>query len=261
MISASALFSATVYDVYLTNRVPQLEQQPGPGVVEKFALYASQDTITQEGATVTLTPYIRYEDGSEDSPAEVRYITDSVNAVLTRNDDGTATLTGKINGEITVTAVSEKIGATASVTVSVSGQSEKIAANSYKILTYGNSIMNHGPNPSLGWYGSWGMAASAKEKDYVHRLIYYMQQKFGEESITHEYGGAVATFERAVPASDETADLSGYISGLVATAAAEQPDIITVQIGENVNTSPTVASYENAMRQFVTALKEAALTR
>ena len=258
MISVSALLSATVYDVYLTNRVPQLEQQPGPGVVEKFALYASQDTITQEGATVTLTPYIRYEDGSEDSPAEVRYITDSVNAVLTRNDDGTATLTGKINGEITVTAVSEKIGATASVTVSVSGQSEKIAANSYKILTYGNSIMNHAPAPDIGWNGSWGMAASSADKDYVHRLIYYMEHKFGEESITHEYGGAVATFERAVPASDETADLSGYISGLVATAAAEQPDIITVQIGENVNTSPTVASYENAMRQFVTALKEAA---
>lgn len=258
MISVSALLSATVYDVYLTNRVPQLEQQPGPGVVEKFALYASQDTITQEGATVTLTPYIRYEDGSEDSPAEVRYITDSVNAVLTRNDDGTATLTGKINGEITVTAVSEKIGATASVTVSVSGQSEKIAANSYKILTYGNSIMNHAPAPDIGWNGSWGMAASSADKDYVHRLIYYMEHKFGEESITHEYGGAVATFERAVPASDETADLSGHISGLVATAAAEQPDIITVQIGENVNTSPTVASYENAMRQFVTALKEAA---
>lgn len=258
MISVSALLSATVYDVYLTNRIPQLEQQPGPGVVEKFALYASQDTITQEGATVTLTPYIRYEDGSEDSPAEVRYITDSVNAVLTRNDDGTATLTGKINGEITVTAVSEKIGATASVTVSVSGQSEKIAANSYKILTYGNSIMNHAPAPDIGWDGSWGMAASSKDKDYVHRLIYYMQQKFGEESITHAYGGAVATFERAVPSSDETADLSGYISGLVATAAAEQPDIITIQIGENVNTQPTVASYENAMRQFVVALQEAA---
>ena len=258
MISVSALLSATVYDVYLTNRIPQLEQQPGPGVVEKFALYASQDAITQEGATVTLTPYIRYEDGSEDSPAEVRYITDSVNAVLTRNDDGTATLTGKINGEITVTAVSEKIGATASVTVSVSGQSEKIAANSYKILTYGNSIMNHAPAPDIGWNGSWGMAASSADKDYVHRLIYYMEHKFGEGSVTHAYGGAVATFERAVPASDETADLSGHISGLVATAAAEQPDIITVQIGENVNTSPTVASYENAMRQFVTALKEAA---
>ena len=244
---------ATFTDIYLSNIAPVAPPEPE---VEKVALYSSADAITTEGGTVTLTPFIRYTDGTESSQA--KFVTDSVNATLTRNEDGTVTVTGKINGTITVTAHFEGTDITAEKTITISGQTEKIAANSFKILTYGNSIMNHSPAPDIGWYGSWGMAASAKEKDYVHRLIYYMQQKFGEESITHEYGGAVATFERAVPASDETADLSGHISGLVATAAAEQPDIITVQIGENVNTSPTVASYENAMRQFVTALKEAA---
>lgn len=37
-----------------------------------------------------------------------------------------------------------------------------------RVMFAGNSITLHGPNESLGWQGNWGMAASAKEKDYVH---------------------------------------------------------------------------------------------
>ena len=45
-----------------------------------------------------------------------------------------------------------------------------------KVLIFGNSITLHGPKEEIGWYGHWGMAASSKEKDYVHRLFAMVEQ-------------------------------------------------------------------------------------
>ena len=41
-------------------------------------------------------------------------------------------------------------------------------AKGIRVLFAGNSITLHGARPELGWHFDWGMAASCKEKDYVH---------------------------------------------------------------------------------------------
>lgn len=46
-----------------------------------------------------------------------------------------------------------------------------------KIAFVGNSITRHAPSRELGWYGDWGMAASAREKDYVHLVLAGMREK------------------------------------------------------------------------------------
>ena len=37
-----------------------------------------------------------------------------------------------------------------------------------RVMFVGNSITLHGYKPEIGWFGKWGMAASAKELDYAH---------------------------------------------------------------------------------------------
>lgn len=46
-----------------------------------------------------------------------------------------------------------------------------------RVMFMGNSITLHGVKPDIGWFHEWGMAASAAENDYVHRLMSSVREK------------------------------------------------------------------------------------
>ncbi len=54
---------------------------------------------------------------------------------------------------------------------------EEMGRDGIKVAFVGNSITRHGRAPQIGWNCDWGMAASAKEKDYVHVISKGLEDK------------------------------------------------------------------------------------
>ena len=90
----------------------------------------------------------------------------------------------------------------------------------FRILILGNSITHHPPLPSIGWSGDWGMAASAREKDYVHVLVGKLILDY--PGIIYEEKN-IAAWERDFSYDVKRANISDF-----------NPDILIVRLGENV---------------------------
>ena len=105
----------------------------------------------------------------------------------------------------------------------------RVKAN--RILFLGNSITLHGPAPAIGWYGNWGMAASAEDKDYVHLVLKAISETAGKqpESVVAN----IASFERQSDRYDIDTELKREL--------AFRANIVVVAIGENV---PALASQQ-----------------
>jgi hypothetical protein len=93
-----------------------------------------------------------------------------------------------------------------------------------RVLFVGNSITLHGKAPHIGWYGEWGMAASAKEKDYVHLVIAGLEEKRGPISFCV---AQLAEWERNYNKE--------YVLEPYRSVKIFEPDMIIVRIGENVS--------------------------
>lgn len=100
-------------------------------------------------------------------------------------------------------------------------KSDKPKENKVKtVVILGNSIVWHSPAPDIGWYGDWGMAASAKDSDFVHLLIRDIHQK--DTSVVVKFRN-IADFERGF----DTYQLSNLDS-------IRNPDMLILKISENV---------------------------
>ena len=114
----------------------------------------------------------------------------------------------------------------------------KVKAN--RILFLGNSITLHGPAPAIGWQGNWGMAASSRDKDYVHLVVKAISRTAGKEP--ESLVANIADFERQSGTYDIDRELEKEL--------AFKADIVIVAIGENV---PALAS-EQAKSTFKTGM-------
>ena len=124
----------------------------------------------------------------------------------------------------------------------VAGKASEAAAATefHKILFLGNSITLHGPAPAIGWLGKWGMAASAEDKDFVHRVTSSLAKTTG--TAPEVMVKNIADFERQYATYD--------VEGKLKEAFAFGADLVIVAIGENV---PNLASAE-AKTQFASAM-------
>jgi len=93
-----------------------------------------------------------------------------------------------------------------------------------RVLFLGNSITRHGPAPKIGWTSDWGMAASAREKDFVHLVAGALAKE--SEAAPRIMIKNIAGFERQHAAYDLETQLKD--------AFEFQADLIIVAIGENV---------------------------
>jgi len=118
-----------------------------------------------------------------------------------------------------------------------------------KVLFLGNSITLHGPAPTIGWNGNWGIAASAEDKDYVHLLVHRLAQAAGG---TPEFMVKnIADFERQHDTYDLDAGLQKEFEF--------QADLVVLAIGENVpalTTAEAQAKYQAAYAKLLAELAE-----
>jgi len=111
-----------------------------------------------------------------------------------------------------------------------------------RVLFLGNSITRHGPAPKIGWNDDWGMAASAKEKDYVHLVAAGLAGLTGKAPEIRFAN--IADFERGLATYDIAASLKAEFEF--------KPTLVIVAIGENVAALQT----EDTKEQFKSSLQK-----
>ena len=147
---------------------------------------------------------------------------------------------GKAEGRF---ANAEEAAAATSAQVPQADQAAAIPTvkeGSYNILAIGNSITLH---PVCGyWWGSWGMAASSKDKDYIHQVQAGLSEKY--ETVNLD----IISVQSWETSSNRSRQLSKFDEKL-----ANKYDLVVIQLGENVNNMTTFKKDFNKLVSYVKA--------
>ena len=109
-----------------------------------------------------------------------------------------------------------------------------------RLLIVGNSITLHFPKEDIGWYGKWGMAASAKDKDYVHVLQKKLDDS-GKDVFTMVR--QIASWERGFAEENALDDYK--------IENAFGADVVVFRAGENVPKESDFVLFEQKLREFI----------
>ncbi len=123
--------------------------------------------------------------------------------------------------------------------------------DTFTVFCIGNSVLQHGPNESLGWFGNYGMAASASDKDYFSVMQQLFKADFPDVK-TEWYRHNASALERTISDS-MTADYKESIMAAFGPKIMQTvPDVVTMQFGENTpRANVTAESFAYAVEQCI----------
>ena len=127
------------------------------------------------------------------------------------------------NQEYSVLKTAVQVDATKQLKNTEVVEFEHLEGTGMRILFVGNSITLHGVAPQIGWHWRWGMAATAKEKDYVHLCMAHMLEKYPDAA----FGICqVSRWERSYKTGSD-------IFPEFAEAREFDPDVIIIKLSAN----------------------------
>jgi hypothetical protein len=112
------------------------------------------------------------------------------------------------------------------------------------IVILGNSITYAPHNADIGWYGDWGMAATAQDSDYAHILTRYFKGKNPQAVINIRN---IASFERDATHYDFDVNLKDLRD--------LKPDLLILRIGENVPSNTDLQVFEERYTALINYFK------
>ena len=89
-------------------------------------------------------------------------------------------------------------------------------------LAIGNSLTIHPVMENI-WWGEWGMAATTKEKDYVHLVDAYLDETYHVSTTAYNFSDWETS---SANRENMLSELDPYLSSDL--------DLITIQLGENI---------------------------